>query len=207
MKTLKFSGLFALMIISLTSCNLIFIDSNPDHYRHELHLSFRSASGNDLVKGIGLWEWNPSNLPEEQAIFGSVKRDLHELDIIGSEPCKITQPRPWVIRDISPQTLSVMMNENGYYYLISDCSFPENDCPKQKKLTYKLKCSYVFGDEEVHELVTYWDIPKIRNGVSYATCNRIEFEGKIISPVVYQSSQNKYVNISYATIILEDREN
>jgi len=75
-------------------------------------------------------------------------------------------------------------------------------------LTYKLKCPYVFGDEAVHEIVTYWDIPKTKSGDGsvYAKCNRIEFEGKVITPITYEYSLNKYVYISYATIVLAGRE-
>ena len=64
---------------------------------------------------------------------------------------------------------------------------PVNDCPEEKTLTYKLKCPYVFGDEAVHEVVTYWNIPKAKSSVNdhYAKCYRIEFEGNEITPQLY----------------------
>lgn len=57
MKTLKISGLLALVIINFTSCDLLFGHKEPEFVVYNLGLSLQDASGNDLVKGIGLEEW------------------------------------------------------------------------------------------------------------------------------------------------------
>ena len=67
-------------------------------------------------------------------------------------------------------------------------------------LTYKLKCPTVFGDEAEHELVTYWEVPKIQNNFAKAICNRIEFEGKVITPTIVPESYNYQ-----AIVILESK--
>jgi hypothetical protein len=195
MKTLKLSGPLALILMcSLTSC--------PDHCQpssvaYWLYVSFQDASGNDLVKGIALEEWYPSNVPVEEAQFGSVKRDLYTLEIIIPEPCK-TNFRPGVIPDDpSPPELNWHKLNNGYYGLSSDFSISVDNCPETKILTYRLKCPYIFGDNETHELVTYWDFPKMRHGEILAKCYRIELNGSVFTQIVYE----QYISI--ATVILE----
>jgi len=91
-----------------------------------------------------------------------------------------------------------MVRYNSYYYLTNGFYLPVNDCPEEKILTYKLKCPYVFGDDSVHEFVTYWDIPRDKINHS-AKCSRIEFEGNEITP----TPMDKYEQSYTATIILK----
>jgi len=61
---------------------------------------------------------------------------------------------------------------NGSYragYLIRDCEFPE-------KIIIRFTCPYLFGDNEAHDIVTWWK--KDATGSLRAECYRIEFEGK-----------------------------
>jgi hypothetical protein len=209
MKTLKIAGLLALGIMNFTSCDLLFGHHEPEFVVYNLALSFQDTSGNDLVKGIGLEEWmNSTFISEEQAQSGAVKYDLYVLDIILSEPCKnwdneiYNRPaRPGFEPDVNRLRLGMERYNNGYRYLDNNFSVPLNDCPEEKILTYKLKCPYVFGDEAVHEFVTYWDIPKTKSSPSYyyAKCYRIAFEGNEIPP---QAPMDKYGNY-VATIILD----
>ncbi|HMM04080.1 MULTISPECIES: hypothetical protein [unclassified Dysgonomonas] len=205
MKTLKISGLLVFVIMNFSSC-FLFPDHEPETVTYNFGLSFQDTSGNDLVKGIGLEWWLDSTfISEEQAQSGIVKNDLYVLDIIVSEPCKnwdnkiYNTPGSDVIRPI----LGMVRYNNGYRYLDNDFSLWVNDCPEAKMLTYKLKCPYVFGDEAVHEFVTYWDIPKVKSsGQTFAKCYRIEFNGNEIIP---QFSKERYTSGCYiATIILND---
>ena len=47
-----------------------------------------------------------------------------------------------------------------------------------RKLTYKLKCPHIFGDEETYEFVSYWELTDEK----YAKCYLIEFNGREITP-------------------------
>lgn len=205
MKTLKILGLFALVIMSFSSCDLIHFGAPPpETVDYNLRLSFQDASGNDLVKGIGLDVWMDSILNfEEQAQAGIVLEDsLYTLDIIVSEPCKnwdnkiYNAPGCDAIRPV----LVMFRYNNNYCYLGNYFSVPVNDCPEEKILNYQLKCPYVFGDEAVHEFVTYWDIPKAKSSTNshYAKCNRVEFDGNEITP---QYFMDIYKNGNYLAII------
>ena len=192
MRTLKVMALFALML-NFSSCDLLFSHHEPESVSYYLDLSFQDVSGNDLVKGIEL-----------NASSGPVKDSLFTLDIIVSEPCKNwdnkiynTPARPGFEPDVNRPGLG-MVKYNSYYYLTNGFYLPVNDCPEEKILTYKLKCPYVFGDDAVHEFVTYWDIPKDKTNHS-AKCYRIEFEGNEITP----TPMDKYEQSYTATIILK----
>jgi hypothetical protein len=192
MKKLKMIGLLALML-NFSSCNLLSSHDEPEFVSYNLHLNFQDGSGNDLVKGI---ELNTSS--------GSVKDSLFTLDIIVSEPCKNwdnkiynTPARPGFEPDVNRPKLG-MAKSNSYCYLTSAFQLPVNDCPEEKMLTYKLKCPHVFGDDAIHEFVTYWDIPKDKINNS-AKCNRIEFEGNDIAPTPVDKYEQSYT----ATLILK----
>ncbi len=191
MKTLKILSLVALIMLS-SSCEPPFIHTEPEFVGYNLYLSFQDISGNDLVKGI---EFHDS--------LGSVEDSLYTLDIIVSEPCwnwnndiYNVPARPGFEPAVHRPILG-LSRHNGYSYLTNQFGLPVNDCPKQKILTYKIKCPYLFGDDAVHELVTYWDIPDKSN--PSAKCYRIEFEGNEITPTPMDNYEYNYT----AAIILE----
>jgi len=201
MKKKLYLGLLALLVLgSFSSCDLIFKDHEPDFAIYKLDLSFRDASGNDLVSGIGLEEWCcPTTIPEEQAQSGTVKQELYELSILASQSCEdelASLPGRYHYISNEPGPVLGMNKFEDYHFLTTGYSFPTQYCPNEKVLTYKLKCPYVFGDEAEHEFITYWEIPKIKNNESFAKCTRVEFEGKVYMPV---SPQDAY---GYKIIII-----
>ena len=200
MKMLKLSGLLALMII-MCSCPA----TDPYKYvNYCLWLIFQDTSGNDLVKGIEMKAWWPSNAsPDENYYGGEVTDSLYTLATTFSEPCD-----RWggVIRKGG----GLLPDENGiglgkirykdYHVAILGFSFPIGQCPEIKNLTYHLKCPYIFGDDEIHEFVTYWEIPRIgsKDQVS-AKCYNMEFDDKVITGITYIDSDK----ISFIKIILD----
>ncbi|WP_084166318.1 hypothetical protein [Anditalea andensis] len=193
MKSKRIISLLALMIY-VSSCDLLSFNTPPESVGYNLYLSFQDVSGNDLVKGI---ELNGSS--------GAVKDSLYILDIIISEPCQNwdntiynAPARPGFIPDVNLPQLG-MVSYNGYSHLTNHFGLSLKNCGEQKKLTYKLKCPYLFGDDAIHEFITYWEIPKdkLNHG---AKCYRIEFEGNEITPTPMVNYENTTFT---AAIILE----
>lgn len=191
MRKLKSLGLLFLSVICFSSCDWLFGHKDPVfHYTvYNLAIGFRDASGSDLVKGIGLKD-RQSGVSMEDAKWGEVDSDQYRLDIMVDIPCwnwsndtYDTPSRPAT----GPFEVKRPQLDIYYYdeicYLHNYFELPVEDCPDQRKLTYKLKCPYVFGDKEVHELVTYWDIPTEKPvPTTYAKCLRIEFGGDKFIP-------------------------
>ncbi len=212
MKVLKIVGLLALGIMNFSSCDLFLGHDEPEFVIYNLGLSFQDASGNDLVKGIGLEEWS-FGMSMEDALWGAVKPDLYLLDVILSEPCKNwdndiynAPARPGFIPDVNRPKLGMERSDRGDCYLTNSFRLPVSDCPEEKVLTYKLKCLYLFGDEEVHEFVTYWNIPKSnreRSFERYAKCYRIEFEGNKITPRSPTDEHRNYEAVIMLTSVQE----
>ena len=74
---------------------------------------------------------------------------------------------------------------DGVGYCLSNSFTWSKEGNDVRKLTYKIRCPYVFGDNKEHEFVTYWDLnPHITEvlGLAYASCYRIEYEGKEFTP-------------------------
>ena len=190
MKTLKTLGLLLSVMISFSSCDLIpFAAKESPTLIYKLGFCFQDASGNNLAEGIGLEEWIPSSIAMEDASWGPVTPDLYTLGVYVFDPCKTAAYSPRLMRKYY----------KGNWYLTSDVGIGVGDCPEVKKFTYMLKCPYVFGDEDIHEIVTYWNVPKITKSETlfYAECYRIEFEGKEYEPT--------YIEGHYtATIVLND---
>ena len=201
MKALKWSGLLTIIIMGcLSSCELIFDYNNYKSINYSISINFQDASGNDLVKGIGLKEesW-PVDIPEEQAKSGSVNPDLYTLYYIVPEPCRsYTAPSRF-----DPPTIT-MYTYDGLCFLTFGYGHFESQCPAIEVITFKLKCPYVFGNDAFHELVTYWEKAYRNGSVTYFKCNRIEFEGSVITDItIGDGLSGSYTSI--ATIILKDR--
>lgn len=181
MKALKVFGLLAIAMINLTSCDSLFGTLPPESVGYGIALSFQDASGKDLVKGIELEEWTPGSSMQD-AQWGTVKSDLYTLDIGLSKACLDSEKGIGFELD-NRHILGMAHGE--FYYLRNDFTLDADDCPEEKTLTYKLKCPYIFGDEAIHEIVTYWNIPKEKNANRHvAECYLIKFDGNEITPTL-----------------------
>ncbi|MDR2146348.1 MAG: hypothetical protein LBE91_07815 [Tannerella sp.] len=191
MKALKLTGLLAFIIMSsFSSCELLWYHNEQKLKVYNLALSFQDASGNNLVKGIGLSSWCcGTDIPAEQAQSGIVERDLYALDIM--TPCK---KRPIAPGRYDDPAIG-MLKYNDSYFLTFDYAHLEDECPAIEEITFQLKCPYVFGDDEKHEIITFW---KADNSETGMVCYRIEFGDKVITEIV-----NEFNDLNRATILLE----
>ena len=166
-------------------------NSNP-FYGYSLFLSFQDESRNDLVDGIEFDNWE-GYTTKKDAIFGAVKPDLYLLEIVFPDGMKNPgKPDPM---------LGIVKGEyasDDYYYLTFGTSSYRNQ-PFEEKITFRVKCPYVFGDNAIHDIVTWWVYTG--NHTFSAKCYRIEFDGKEYTQITYEQGDQ----MSMATIILESR--
>lgn len=130
--------------------------------------------GNDLVKGIEV------DSGSSRAHFGpEIKPELYTLKIICPGLCmNIYNPQPYI-----------QVERSDINYLVFVVYIINNDeCPYANTLTYKLNCPYIFGDDAVHELVTYWK--EGNKPTKSCICYRIELDGKeSVEEIEYKRNQ------------------
>lgn len=187
----------------MCSCTSEEKNDNP-FYQYILRINVQDASGNDLVKGIG-WDWWQSDVvPEEEATAGGVNRELYSLEVIYPEPCMDTYLLHYsaggIMDDLFP-TLGIFKKDDNYYLVFDEFSYNGGGCPAAEKLTFKLTCPYIFGDKEVHEIVTYWKPDPKWDGIKLLRffCTHIEVDGKAFTQIEHLDAQP----ISVATVVLE----
>lgn len=182
MKALRnFSGLM-ILVICLSSFSL-FNRCDPQEIDvYMLALRFQDASGNNLAEGIGNGELHANE--------GNIDSKLYSLEIylqnyIDGETVSgpDAYPRISSLETIKHNELGTCLS--SYFAL-------DKDNNNVRKLIYKLRCPYIFGDSKMHEIVTYWEFCEI-----YAKCYRIEFEGQEITP---QPFENSYFSLGIITL-------
>jgi len=202
----KFNVLASLAFIIMYGCNK---DKYTMPYDYFLYLSILDASGNNLAKGIDCYVWDSEEGKRSELVSndgGVVKPDLYTLEVVFPEPCMDTyhpQPLPGVYSyDEHVPELAVHKIDDDYFlYLRTNSNYEESACSKPAEmLIFKLKCSYIFDDDVVHEIVTYW---KEGNKPTHSRlCYRIELDGKETTEEIVYEYHNQ---TSRATIILKSR--
>jgi len=180
MKTLKLTVLILTMLI-INSCGK---DKDKNLYSPKrfydclLWIRFQDTQGNDLANGI---DWSQE---ENQAAINKNK-ELYTLEIVYPE---VYMDPVWthyhsggayIPSHSIGYKLNISIDKNNSYYLsfhpqTSVKRSFDKELPLAEKIIYKLKCPYIFGDDSVYEIVTWWEIEK----ETLAICYRLEFDGK-----------------------------
>jgi hypothetical protein len=186
----------AVSAFSLSSCGFAGGIELKDQMQYNISFVFQDAEGNNLAEGIDLEDWTPVDVPKEQATFGQVVSD-YKLDII-----------------LSKQS-DKFNSTNEYYHPIliytktDDCICIGNNlilytglAEPQNKLTYHITCPYIFGDEEIHVITTYWkELGNKHNATYLAECYMVEFDGQTITDIRHDPTNRTYRE-NYVTLTI-----
>lgn len=156
------SILLIIAIISSTSCDIKCNRMFNDTHYYNLAFNFIDSSGNNLLDGID------KSTERELYIIPKNYKNGEELD--GPDRFQIKYE----------SYLNITSFKNISNTLTASYSSLSQDL---RKIAYQIKCPYVFGDEEIHEFVTYWDLCLIPKDGRQAKCYRIEYEGKTYTPL------------------------
>ena len=169
----------------------------PPYYDYHLQLSFQDISGNDLVKGIDLDEmWNHNAgivTSEEDATGGAVRPDQFDLGIVFRNPDLYfgKMPSSGIVK---VDRLKFQKREDYYYLELRTSS--RDTKPPETKITFRMICPHVFGDNIEHDIVTYWKRDSKRKRTQL--CHRIELDGKEFSKITYE--QHNQISIAVLTV-------
>lgn len=184
-------------VLLLCSCNLVFDhkDYVGEQINYSLGISLQDGQGNDLVKGLNTIKEQPLDY-SENGTLEVINPEQYNIELKLSSPDKTSKTHMDVIFDdhLPSMWMSIPQGHKDYY-LFRQIALDTNDYDLQKEIIYRLKCPHIFGDQEVHEIVTYWALGQNDNG-KYAHCYRAEFNGKNIQDVKWNKDwKTSMINI------------
>ena len=165
-------------------------DHEPHFDNHRLLLSFQDTLGNDLVKDM-------------VSIGGVVDSTTYNTITVYTVNPEVYKLNVYFPNGITSATRSPTMglNKNINYQLEFDvASDKKKHGSSDRKITFSLKCPYLFDDDSFHDIVTWWHIGFGNMHNTDATCYRIEYGGKEYTEIYYV---NAFPYNSIATIILD----
>jgi hypothetical protein len=128
---------------------------------------------------------------------------LHTLEeVVYTEPCMDSYPSPKPLYGSVNEPECIIQKKDGHHYMHIDIisNHSKNCSSTARMITFQLTCPYLFGDDNIHEIETYW-IQENQGRVGYSKCYRIVMGDRDITSIVYEG---KGVNVeSVATITLD----
>jgi hypothetical protein len=120
---------------------------------YDLEIGFRNAAGTDLVKGIpnSASEWTGVDSHEGGA-FATVDHAAYEC---GEPDMDVKQPKPDPTF-ISGYTWKIGLSRFDGYQCLSFGEVSSQGLDPVGRMTHKLTCRHIFGDDEQHTIVSYW---------------------------------------------------
>ncbi|MDR2910741.1 MAG: hypothetical protein LBV47_05185 [Bacteroidales bacterium] len=170
MKVLKFICLL-LIVLTASSCDKKIDNDGPSNpfYDYMLLVNFQDTSDSNFLE----------NLREE------IVNESYTLDIISEDVIFLYYDMP---NGLHNENLFISRGSDiGINSDYDDCllfttkSRKKNDDGKfPKKITFRLTFPYLFGDNDAHDIITWWEPYLHENGEEtlYTVCYRMEFEGK-----------------------------
>lgn len=172
---------------------------------YRISFSFKDADGNDLAEPFAEEQWIRKG---DSRWWGEINPDKYRLDFILPNPPDWWDNtiynhkaatgfipdvhRPYFVMYrfddkgvMSENAHSAEENDNCSWYLYHDFGFDIAWFDLQKTVKYQITCPTIFGDNEIHEFLTYWKEDEDLNPVAaerFATCTKVEYDGKVITP-------------------------
>ena len=185
LKKTVYLSLMACVVMGLNSCNWLSPDEDviygPESAKYEVTFSFQDAEGRNLVRDLPLTDWYPKDLPVEQASQGYLAEGSYTVYL---SPMDVIPPK------LYKGKLYMTTSDNGEWLLQNE-SFYSGYEEKNQGYTFLMRFPALFGDNEEHELKTYWTIPSEKyNNNHYAICKRAVLDGQELSDIVYIDHPN-----------------
>ncbi|MBR7027596.1 MAG: hypothetical protein IKI13_08520 [Bacteroidales bacterium] len=173
---------------------------------YRIAFNFKDADGNELSEPFVEEQWIRKG---DSRWWGEINPDKYKLDFILPNPPAwwdntiynhraapgfipdVNRPRLSMCRFddkgvMSDNTLVAEENDNCSWYLCNEFGYMIDDFALQETIKYQLTCPTIFGDNAVHEFITYWKEDEDLNpdaAQRFATCTKVEYDGKEITPI------------------------
>ena len=165
---------------------------------------FEDSEGNNLIEGIDLMDWSPSDKPVEEATFGIIACD-YKFRIILEKPFK-TDGRSILYLDSDKTEYNMLLYEKRNGYISLDFKFMEYEgfLDTQEILTFQIACPQIFGDDELHSIITFWNAERIKAKSEYfMECQKIVYEDQVITDIAHRSWSDEIYRQNVAKIVID----
>ena len=160
-------------------------------WKYTISISFKDTEGNDLVAPLAEEQW--SNNPDASHWAGYINPDKLHLDVIYSNPpdwfdntTYTHKAYPGMIPDVHVKYCTAVQfdqPDSPWYVVHGEATYINTWGDEVRDLTFKLSCPTIFGDDEIHEFVTYWEEGEEKRGEKrLAKCTKVVFEGQEYIP-------------------------
>ncbi|MDR2894783.1 MAG: hypothetical protein LBU97_04915 [Alistipes sp.] len=165
---------------------------------HLVWLSFRDSEGDDLVEGLDTslpgsgfvlpGQYSLSSLPAQSVLWPSQVPSAVSVESRGSGALASPDPLSRMIV-IPPKQIDFEIRANRYYMLgLSTVAAPWYG-EELDRIVYTMTCEYIFGDDDPHEIVTYWRDPSTPSPFGHRVCYRVDVDGEEQSEISYSTSE------------------
>ena len=183
-----------LVSMTLASCNKREGYVYATSCSYFIDISFKDSLGNDLVAPLA-----EDRYISDQHIdkwWGEIDPVRYKLEVISQSGGIIAHDmysgslrKPQFFMSKYDSNYKLVSDEVfGCYYLAQTLQLPAIEYDLQQQLTYRLTCPTIFGDENPHEIITYWDFskedinPPLHND-KFPECYGIIYEDQRLVPV------------------------
>jgi hypothetical protein len=173
MKRIVVNSLVLLVMGVLCSCEVPtdpYLDTEETFY--SLCLRFEDADGHNLGDSLPVTYKEPVDQPLENAKYAKIETKTKKFDF-GYIRCD-GDPDP----EFANYGLYMKRFDDGEWYVYNDYRTWMSKYSRDT-LKYELKFPALFGDDDVHRMVSYWTVPKEKfQNKHYAICHYIELDGR-----------------------------
>lgn len=173
MKRIALISLVLFVMGILCSCDKPmdpYLDTEETFY--SLCLRFEDADGHNLGDSIPVNYNEPIALPIENSNYLTIERKTKKFDFRYGR-CD-GNPNP----ELDNYGLYMERSEDGEWQIYNNYLTSMGKYSRDT-LLYELKFPALFGDDDVHRMVSYWTVPKEKfQNKHYAICNYIELDGR-----------------------------
>lgn len=215
MKTIRFTFIFTIAAVVLTSCDWFnpVIPPNSKQYYYFLHINFKDAEGNDLATPLADDMYKTA---EGKPWAGEIDPDKFSLELFPAD-ADIPEERITTILTLSkfddqhymqPTNPDGTYGPEGDWYLNFRCIIQGGADILQDHLIYKFKCPTIFGDDSVHDITAYWNEGYLFDKLScYPSCPKVVIDGveyTVVEGRTYEA-ESSALYIGYFTEVVIDR--
>lgn len=217
MKRFRFAFVLAAAALALTACDWFSpVIPMGNKYSYYLHIRFTDREGNELAAPLAADVYKTD---ASKAWRGEINPEKYTLDLTLSKPEIVPDNMgfAFTMSKFSDQHVMETPNADGTYgpdgnwYLNFRGFVMDSGVTHHDYLKYKFSCPVIFGDNSVHEIISYWAAGIQGSNIEYfPTCTKVVIDGKEMTPergvTINTETNTSYIGY-FVDVVLDRADN